>query len=51
MAEMRHIEEAGAKALSAGGYSDGLKQHEQFTNAYFAAARLVRERLKELSEI
>ncbi|MFY9980181.1 MAG: hypothetical protein WAK22_18285 [Candidatus Sulfotelmatobacter sp.] len=49
--ELHHIEEGGAKALSASGYSDGLKQHEQFTKAYFAAARLVRERLKHLSEI
>lgn len=49
--EMRHIEEAGAKALSASGYSDGFRQHDQFTKAYFAAARLVRERLRQLSEI
>jgi hypothetical protein len=49
--ELHHIEEAGAKALSPSGYDDGEKQHEQFTKAYFAAARLVRERLKQLSEI
>jgi hypothetical protein len=49
--ELHHIEEAGAKALSPSGYTDGLKQHEQFTKAYFAAARLVRERLQQLSEI
>ncbi len=51
MIEMRHIDEAGAKALSPTGYDDGAKQHEKFTSAYFAAAKLVRERLKQLSEI
>jgi len=49
--EMKHIEDAGAKALSPHGYSDGLKQHEKFTGAYFAAAKLVRQRLKQLSDI
>jgi len=49
--EMKHIEDAGAKALSPSGYDDGLRQHEKFTSAYFAAAKLVRERLKQLSEI
>jgi len=49
--EMRHIESSGAKALSPSGYEDGAKQHEKFTNAYFSAARLVRQRLHDLSEI
>ncbi len=49
--ELRHIEETGAEALSPSGYDDGEKQHEQFAKAYFVAARLVRERLKQLSEI
>ncbi len=49
--EMRHIEESGSKALSPSGYSDGLKQHEQFSRAYFAAAKRVRQRLQQLSEI
>lgn len=49
--EMRHIEQAGANALSPSGYDDGEKQHQKFTKAYFAAAELVRERLKQLSEI
>jgi hypothetical protein len=51
MIEMKHIEESGAKALSPSGYQDGAKQHEKFSTAYFAAGRLVRERLKQLSEI
>jgi hypothetical protein len=51
MIEMNHIEESGAKALSPSGYQDGARQHESFTNAYFASGRLVRERLKRLSEI
>jgi hypothetical protein len=49
--EMRHIESSGANALSPSGYDDGEKQHEKFTKAYFAAAKLVRERLQQLSEI
>jgi hypothetical protein len=51
LTEMKDIEHTGAKALSPNGYSEGLKQSEQFTKAYFAAAKLVRERLKQLSEI
>jgi hypothetical protein len=51
LTEMKHIEHAGAEALSPNGYSDGLKQSERFTTAYFTAAELVRERLKQLSEI
>jgi hypothetical protein len=48
--EIRHIEEAGAEALSPRGYSDGAKQHEQFTTAYFTAAKLTREHFKGLSQ-
>lgn len=51
MIEMRHIEEAGVEALSPKGYADGAKQHEKFTAAYFAAAKLVRERFQELSQL
>jgi hypothetical protein len=47
--EIRHIEEAGIEALSPNGYTDGAKQHEKFTNSYFAAAKLVRERFHRLS--
>jgi hypothetical protein len=49
--EMKHIQEAGAEALSSTGYTDGARQQEKFTAAYFAAAKLVRQRLKQLSEI
>lgn len=47
--EIRHIEQSGAEALSPEGYSDGAKQHEEFTSAYFAAAKLVREHFSGLS--
>jgi hypothetical protein len=49
--EIRHIEESGSNALSPSGYSDGLKQREEFSKAYFAAAKRVRQRLQQLSEI
>jgi hypothetical protein len=45
--EIRHIEEAGAEALSARGYADGAKQSERFTTAYFAAAKLVRQHFSQ----
>ncbi len=48
--EIRHIEESGTEALSPKGYSDGAKQHEKFTTAYFTAAKLVREHFTELSQ-
>jgi hypothetical protein len=49
--EIRHVEEAGAEALSPKGYEDGAKQHEKFTTAYFSAAKLARERFKHLSVV
>lgn len=49
--EIRSIQEAGADALSSRGYREGAKQHETFTTAYFAAARLVRQYFKGLSQI
>jgi hypothetical protein len=48
--EIRHIEQNGIDALSPKGYEDGAKQHEQFTRAYFTAAKLVREHFHQLSE-
>jgi hypothetical protein len=48
--EIRLIEQAGVEALSPKGYEDGLKQHEKFTAAYFAAARLVRGHFGQLSQ-
>lgn len=48
--EIRHIQESGVDALSPAGYEDGAKQHEKFTSAYFAAARLAREHFRKLSE-
>ncbi len=47
--EIRHIEQAGSEALSPKGYEDGFRQHEKFTRAYFAAAKLVREHFNQLS--
>jgi hypothetical protein len=51
LVELRHIEQAGVEALSPRGYADGAKQHEEFTAAYFTAARLVREHFHQLSQI
>jgi hypothetical protein len=51
MIEIRHIEGAGAEALSPSGYDDGARQHEIFTTSYFVAARLVRERFNRLSVV
>lgn len=48
--EIKHIEQAGVEALSPKGYQDGSKQHEEFTTAYFAAAKLVRKHFNELSQ-
>jgi hypothetical protein len=47
--EIQHIRESGAEALSARGYQDGARQHEAFTTAYFAAARLMRDHFREMS--
>jgi hypothetical protein len=51
MLEIKHVEEAGEDALSHEGYSDGAKQHDRFTTAYFKAAKLVRERFNHLSVV
>jgi hypothetical protein len=51
MIEIKHVEEAGEDALSSTGYSDGAKQHDKFTTAYFKAAKLVRERFNRLSVV
>jgi hypothetical protein len=48
--EIRNIEESGAEALSPRGYSEGAKQHEKFTIAYFAAAKLVRAHFGLISQ-
>jgi hypothetical protein len=49
--EIRHIQEGGAEALSYKGYTDGEKQHQKFSTAYFTAAKLARERFKHLTII
>ena len=49
--EIQHIQRSGAEALSPEGYDDGEKQQEKFTTAYFAAAKLVRQRFSHLSQI
>ncbi len=47
--EAKHIESDPSEALTPSGYTEGAKQEERFTKAYFAAARLVRERFRNLS--
>ena len=49
--EIRHIQNAGSDALSPSGYQDGEKQRDKFSEAYFNAARLTRERFKHLAVI
>jgi len=49
--ETKQIEEAGSEALSPSGYAEGAKQLEKFSTAYFAAARLARERFRHLSVV
>ncbi len=48
--EIRQIERSGVDALSPKGYSEGAVNHENFTSAYFTAAKLVRERFAQLSQ-
>jgi hypothetical protein len=49
--EIKHIEEAGPDALSSQGYQDGARQHDKFTNAYFKAAKLARERFNHMAVV
>lgn len=48
--EIRDIQKSGINALSPAGYARGAKQHETFTAAYFAAARLVREHFTQVAQ-
>jgi hypothetical protein len=41
---MMHIETAGRDTFSMNWFEDGVRQRETFTAAYFAAAKLTRER-------
>lgn len=51
MIEIKNVGAAGLDALSPSGYSEGAIQHEKFSSAYFAAARLVRARFNRLSVV
>ena len=45
-----HLVDGGvANVWSTEWYKDGIKQHQQFSSAYLAAAKLVRERFSQLS--
>lgn len=47
--EIRHIEENPSKAFTHSGMDEGTKYREQFETAYFRAAKLARERFRQLS--
>jgi hypothetical protein len=47
--EIRHIEEDPSKAFKASGSHQGAEQRDKFDSAYFAAAKLARERFRQLS--
>jgi hypothetical protein len=47
--EIRHIEADIGAALTHSGYMEGGKQHEKFDAAYFAAAKLTRQRFRQFS--
>jgi len=49
--EIRDIEEDISKALAPAGYERGRQHHEKFDAAYFAAAKLARQRFSQLSII
>lgn len=49
--EIKHIEEDISKALTPTGYMEGVKQREKFDAAYFTAAKLARERFRQLSVV
>jgi hypothetical protein len=47
--EIRDIEGDISRALTSSGYDRGRKNHERFDTAYFAAAKLARQRFQQLS--
>jgi len=47
--EIKHIEADPSKAFTNSGYHQGAEQRDKFDSAYFAAARLTRERFRQLS--
>ena len=49
--EIMHIETSGASTFTVNWYEDGARQREKFTEAYYAAAKLTRERIRQLSVI
>jgi hypothetical protein len=49
--ELKHVEEDVSQALTPAGYREGEKQREKFDAAYFAAARLARQRFHQLSVV
>jgi hypothetical protein len=49
--EVMHIETAGSKTFDQDWYLDGSKQREKFSDAYFKASKLARERFKSVAVI
>jgi hypothetical protein len=49
--EIAHIETAGPATFTLGWFEDGARQRDKFTNAYFLAAKLTRERIRQLSVV
>ena len=47
--EIKHIEADASKALTPSGYQQGDASRSQFDTAYYAAARLARQRFRHLS--
>ena len=49
--EINDFEDDIRKALAPSGYTQGEKYHEKFDAAYFTAARLARQRFRQLSVV
>jgi hypothetical protein len=49
--EIRSIEHSGPESLSSKGYMEAADHHEKFTNAYFKAAKLARERFNHMAVV
>lgn len=51
MIEIAHIETAGPATFTFDWFADGARQRDKFTNAYFLAAKLTRERIRQVSVV
>lgn len=49
--EIKHIEADPSKAFTSSGYYQGTEQRDNFDSAYFTAAKLARERFRQLSVV